>query len=360
MLMRKLRIAHVAPLVESVPPKLYGGTERVVSFITEELVDRGHDVTLFASGDSRTKAKLIPVCERSLRLDGNCVDPIAPHITQLQIVQQMSSEFDIIHYHTDYLHYPTSQFATVPHVTTLHGRLDIPELKPLYKVFHDVPVISISQSQRRPLPYANWVGNVYHGIPGSLYKPRFSEGTYLAFVGRMSREKGVDDAIEIAKRSGIPLRIAAKVDKNDKEYFEQEIEHLLDHPLIEFVGEIGESEKKELLGSAMALLFPIRWEEPFGLVMIEAMACGTPVIANRRGSVSEIIEDGTNGIIVSSIEEAVVAVEKVHEISRWNCRQIFDQRFTAEVMAKSYEEVYERCVSTHEQSPVNYQAHELN
>jgi glycosyltransferase involved in cell wall biosynthesis len=354
MRMKKLRIAHVAPLFESVPPKLYGGTERVVAFLTEELVNHGHDVTLFASGDSTTRARLIPVCKRSLRLDDKCVDPLAYHITQLQMVQQLSSDFDMIHYHTDYLHFPTSQFATVAHVTTLHGRLDIPELKPLYNVFRDVPVISISRSQRRPLANVNWVGNVYHGLPASLFQPRFRSGKYLAFLGRVSPEKGLDDAIEIAVRSGIPLRIAAKVDKDDKDYFEQRIRKLLDHPLIEFIGEIGEDEKNNFLGDAMALLFPIKWEEPFGLVMIEAMACGTPVLAYRRGSVPEIIEDNGNGIIVSTIDEAVKAVGRLTGIRRHDCRRAFDERFTSAVMARSYEAVYEKCLSVHEQNLINY------
>ncbi len=340
--MKKLKIAHVAPLYESVPPKLYGGTERVVSFLTDQLVDLGHDVTVFASGDSITKARLIPVSEKSLRLDAGCVDPISYHVLQIQMVQEMSHEFDLIHYHTDYLHYPTSRKSDVPHVTTLHGRLDIPELKKLYGVFRDVPVVSISMSQRRPLPDSYWVGNVYHGLPKDLFKAKFEEGKYLAFLGRVSREKGLEQAIEIAKRAGIPLRIAAKIDKADRDYFEECIKHLLDHPLVEYIGEIGEDKKVEFLGNALALLFPIQWEEPFGLVMIESMACGTPVIAFPRGSVPEIIKPGKSGILAKTIEEGVEAVRNINSISRQSCRAEFDERFSSNVMAGEYLKIYQK------------------
>lgn len=338
--MRKLRIAQVAPLYESVPPKLYGGTERVVSFLTEELVRQGHEVTLFASGDSVTTARLVPVCDRSLRLDEQCVDSLAFHILQLQMVQDMKDDFDIIHYHTDYLHYPVSRLSITPHVTTLHGRLDIRELKPLYEIFPDMPVVSISLSQRKPLRHINWIGNVYHGLPADLFRPNYGEGEYLAFLGRISREKGLDSAIEIARRCNVPLKIAAKIDKADKEYFEQHIVHLLDDPLIEFVGEISDEQKNEFIGNARALLFPINWSEPFGLVMIEAMACGTPVVAYRRGSVPEVILNGVNGFIVANESEAANAIKNILTISRRACRAMFEERFTASTMAKAYTELY--------------------
>jgi glycosyltransferase involved in cell wall biosynthesis len=338
--MKALKIAQVAPLFESVPPKLYGGTERVVSFLTEELVAQGHEVTLFASGDSITKARLIPVCDKALRLDKHCVDPLAFHILQLQMVQDMKDEFDIIHYHTDYLHYPVSRLSPTPQLTTLHGRLDIRELKPLYEVFDDMPVVSISKNQRLPLSHINWVGNVYHGLPTDLFTPRYEPGKYLAFLGRISAEKGLDHAIEIAKRCGVPLKVAAKIDKADSDYFEQHIKHLLNDPLIEFVGEIGEKDKNEFLGNAMALLFPINWAEPFGLVMIEAMACGTPVVAYNRGSVPEVMEHGKNGFIVTNEEEGADAVRNIASISREKCRSIFEERFTAKIMAEAYAQLF--------------------
>src|SRR5688500_10742001 len=321
--MQKLRIAQVAPLYESVPPKLYGGTERVVAFLTEELVRQGHDVTLFASGDSVTTARLVPVCERSLRMDERCVDSLALHILQSQMVQDMKDNFDIVHYHTDYLHYPVSRLSITPHLTTLHGRLDIGELKPLYEIFPDMPVVSISLSQRKPLPHINWIGNVYHGLPADHFKPNYGEGAYLAFVGRISREKGLDKAIEIARRCSVPLKIAAKIDKADREYFEQHIMHLLDDPLIEFVGEISDDQKNEFIGNARALLFPIDWSEPFGLVMIEAMACGTPVVAYRSGSVPEVIDEGVTGFIVDDIDSAVEAVGRLDRFDRAACRTRF-------------------------------------
>lgn len=338
--MKKLRIAQVAPLFESVPPKLYGGTERVVSFLTEELVKQGHDVTLFASGDSTTNARLISVCEKSLRLDVRCVDPLAFHILQLQMVQDMKDEFDIVHYHTDYLHYPTSRLGAVPHITTLHGRLDIRELKPLYERFDDMPVVSISMSQRKPLAHINWIGNVYHGLRSDLFTANLNEGKYLAFLGRISPEKGLDAAITIAKLSGLPLKVAAKIDKADQDYFDRHIKALLDDPLIEFVGEIGETQKNEFLGNARALLFPINWAEPFGLVMIEAMACGTPVIAYKKGSVSEIIEHGKNGFIVTDEADAARAVLKLNSLSRETCRAFFEEKFTASTMAEGYAKLY--------------------
>ncbi len=287
-----MRIAQVAPLYESVPPKYYGGTERIVSYLTEELVRQGHDVTLFASGDSVTAAQLVPACPSSLRLDRSCEDQLAHHVLMLEHVVQRAAEFDVLHFHVDYLHFPFSRRQPTPHVTTLHGRLDIPDLVPLYREFNGVPLVSISDAQREPLPWANWLATVYHGLPPDLYRFRGEPGGYLAFLGRISPEKRVDRAIEIAQRVRMPLRIAAKIDAVDQAYFEREIEPLLDDPLVEYVGEIGETEKDEFLGNAQALLFPIDWPEPFGLVMIEALACGTPVIAYRHGSVPEVLDDG--------------------------------------------------------------------
>lgn len=337
-----MRIAQVAPLYESVPPRQYGGTERVVSYLTEELVRRGHQVTLFASGDSLTAAQLIAVTPRSLRLDSKCVDQMAHHILLLEKVYQLADQFDVIHFHIDYLHFPQSRRHTIPHVTTLHGRLDIPDLVPLYREYSDMPLVSISHAQRAPLDHANWQATVYHGLPESLYRFRPWPGAYLAFVGRISPEKRVDRAIEIARRVGMPLRIAAKVDQVDAAYFQSVVEPLLRDPLVDYIGEIGETEKDEFLGNAYALLFPIDWPEPFGLVMIEAMACGTPVIAYRKGSVAEIMEEGQTGFIVTTLEEAVTAVRKIPKLSRERCREVFDQRFTASRMAGDYLHVYER------------------
>jgi len=339
-----MRIAQVAPLYESVPPKYYGGTERVVSYLTEELVAQGHDVTLFASGDSVTRARLVAPCRRSLRLDRHCVDQLAHHILMLEQVVQHHREnpFDIVHFHVDYLHFPVSRHQRMVHVTTLHGRLDIPDLVPLYREFREMPLVSISNAQREPLAWANWQATVYHGLPHNLYRFRSAPGDYLAFLGRISPEKRVDRAIEIARRVGMPLRIAAKVDQVDRDYFEGSIEPLLRDPSIEFLGEIGDGEKDEFLGNAYALLFPIDWPEPFGLVMIEAMACGTPVIAYARGSVTEVMEQGTTGFVVQGLEDAVEAVRRVPRLSRDRCREVFEQRFTAERMAADYVRVYER------------------
>lgn len=338
--MKKIKIAQVAPLYESVPPKLYGGTERVVSYLTEELVRQGHDVTLFASGDSVTRATLIPVCDQSLRLNKDSQDQLVHHIALLQMIMDESHQFDVIHYHIDYLHFPLSRLMRLPHVTTLHGRLDIPDLQPLYKIFRDMPVISITHEQRKPLPDNNWVGNVYHGLPANLFTPSYSPGKYLAFLGRISEEKRVDRAIDIAIRTGIPLKIAAKIDKNDREYYEQQIKPLLDHPLVEYVGEISENEKNEFLGNAIALLFPIDWMEPFGLVMIESLACATPVVAYSKGSVPEVLQHGVSGFIVDNQDDAVKAVQNIGLIDRQECRRIFDERFTAARMAADYINVY--------------------
>jgi glycosyltransferase involved in cell wall biosynthesis len=340
-----MRIAQVSPLYESVPPKYYGGTERVVSYLTEELVAQGHDVTLFASGDSVTKARLVAPCRRSLRLDKNCIDQLSHHLLMLEMVAQRAREFDIIHYHVDYLHFPLSRRLGRPQVTTLHGRLDIPDLVPLYREFRDMPVVSISNAQREPLPFANWQGTVYHGLPLDLYTFRPEPGRYLAFLGRISPEKRLDRAIRIALRTGLELKIAAKVDRVDKEYFESVIKPLLKEPGIEYLGEIGEGEKDEFLGNALALLFPIDWPEPFGLVMIEALACGTPVIAYRRGSVPEVLEDGVTGFIVHGFEDAVRAVEEVHKIERARCRAVFEERFSARRMAQDYLAIYQNLLA---------------
>jgi glycosyltransferase involved in cell wall biosynthesis len=341
-----MRIAQVAPLFESVPPRAYGGTERVVSYLTEELVRQGHDVTLFASGDSVTRARLIAPCPRSLRLDPCCIDQQAHHFVMLEQVFRDVSRFDIIHFHIDYLHFPLSKRLHEPHVTTLHGRLDLPDLPPLYRHYADLPVVSISNSQRRPLAWANWKGTVYHGLPEGLFTFRQKPGNYLAFLGRISPEKGIAEAIEIAQRANLPLRIAAKIDSKDWKYFKEEIEGLLDHPLVEFLGEIGGSEKDEFLGSALGVLFPINWPEPFGLVMIEAMACGTPVIAFPYGSVPEVMEDGVTGYVVENIDQAVAAVRRLERIDRRRCRQTFERRFSAPRMAADYLRIYRRILET--------------
>lgn len=345
-----MRIAQVAPLHESVPSKRYGGTERVVSWLTEELVRQGHEVTLFASGDSFTAARLISVCQSSLRTDPNCIDPLAYHILMLEQVAKRAGEFDIIHFHVDYLHFPLSRRITTPHVTTLHGRMDLPEHGPMYREFDDVPVISISFAQRRPVPFANWVGNVYHGLPAGLLKLHAGPGKYLAFLGRMSPEKRPDRAIEIAKRAGIPLKIAAKVDRADREYFDARIKPLLNCSLVDYIGEINDREKSDFLGNAIANLFPIDWPEPFGINMIEAMACGTPTIAFPCGSVPEIIEDGVNGFIVNSIDEAVAAVHRIPQMCRKTCRGVFEERFTAPRMTSEYLALYDVFVQPEDES----------
>ena len=337
-----MKIAQVAPLFESVPPRLYGGTERVVSYLTEELVNKGHEVSLFASGDSTTAAQLISPCPYSLRLDKNCEDQFAHHILMLEMLQQKIEEFDIFQYHTGYLHFPMARYNRRPNVTTFHGRLNTPDTPALYHEFKDLPAVSISQHQRLPYPEANWVGTVYHGLPTQLLDFNPQAGNYLAFLGRTSPEKGLDKAIEIAIRCGIPLKIAAKVDKQDEIYFQEIIKPLLNHPLLEFIGEIDENEKSEFLGKALALLFPINWPEPFGLVVIEAMACGTPVVAFRKGSVPEVVEDGSTGFIVDTIEEAIKAIEKINSIRRSHCRRVFENRFSAERMTWDYLQVYQR------------------
>ena len=340
-----MKIAQVAPLFERVPPIYYGGTERIVSYLSDELVRQGHDVTLFASGDSLTNGRLVPICDQSLRLNGNCVDYIAHHLLQLEEVFQRADSFDIIHFHIDYMHFPFFRRNPTPNVTTLHGRLDIPDLVPLYQKFNDMPVVSISDAQRNPLSWINWQGTVQHGLPLDLYEAGPGEGNYLAFLGRICPEKRLDRAIEIAKRVSMKLKIAAKIDNVDRQYMEREIRHLLDHPLVEFVGEIGEREKRDFLGNAYALLFPIDWSEPFGLVLIESMACGTPVVAYRQGSVPEIIDHGVTGFIVQSIEESAQAVEQVHYLDRNVCRQVFEKRFSSTRMAADYLQIYERLIA---------------
>ena len=342
-----MRIAQVAPLIESVPPKLYGGTERVVSYLTEALVDLGHEVTLFASGDSETQACLVAPCERALRLGKGCADPLAHLFVMLEMVFQRASEFDVIHFHIDYLHFPLSRRFGPQSVTTLHGRLDIPDLVPVYREYEEMPLVSISDAQRAPLPWANWMGTVPHGLPGH-YGYREGRGGYLAFMGRISPEKRLDRAIEIARRVGMPLKVAAKVDPADRAYYQGEIAPLMTGAGVEYLGEIGEEQKEEFLGEAAALLFPIDWPEPFGLVMIEALACGTPVIAYRRGSAPEVIADGETGYLVDNLEEAVSAVRRLDRIDRRRCRECFDERFTAERMARDYLDVYARLCGLHE------------
>src|SRR5947207_6698631 len=344
-----MRIAQVAPLYESVPPKYYGGTERVVSYLTEELVRQGHEVTLFASGDSETNARLVAACRRSLRLDKRYQGQMAHHFVMLERVFQRAGEFDIIHFHVDYLHFPLSRREAVTHVTTLHGRLDIPDLVPLYQEFYDMPVISISNGQREPLPWANWQATVYHGLPVEMYRFREKPGNYRAFLGRVSPEKRVDSAIEIARLVGMPLKIAAKVDPVDEDYLESVITPLLSNSLVEFMGEIGDAEKDQFLGSAYALLFPIDWPEPFGLVMIEAMACGTPVIPYRGGAVPEVIEQGHTGFVVEGLQDAVDAVRRIWKLSRTRCSEVFEKRFKTTRMAHDYVQIFERLISKDEE-----------
>lgn len=340
-----MKIAQISPLYESVPPKMYGGTERVVAYLTDALVAQGHEVTLFASGDSETSATLVPICKNSLRLDPSCIDQMAYHTIQLKAVKDRAHEFDIIHFHTDYLHFPVSEHFTTPYITTLHGRLNMPELTMIYDAFDGQPVVSISYHQRLPLPQACWVSNIYHGLPKSTLKFGKGEGGYVAFLGRISPEKRVDRAIEIAIANNKKIKIAAKVDKADQDYFEKDIKHLLEHPLVEFIGEINETQKSDFLGQAECLLFPIDWPEPFGLAMIEAMACGTPVIAFRNGSVPEVLKDGISGYIVNSIPEAIDALKLIPQLSRKAIRKEFEINFSAERMAKDYVDIYKKLIA---------------
>jgi glycosyltransferase involved in cell wall biosynthesis len=340
-----MRIAQIAPLYESVPPQGYGGTERVVSYLTERLVELGHDVTLFASADSETRARLVAGAPQALRLSRYHGDPLVPHMVMLEQAFARAEDFDVVHSHVDVLGLPFARRAGVPVVTTLHGRLDFEELVTLYDEYAELPIVSISESQREPIPQARWIGTVHHGLPSDLYRFHPEPGRYLAFIGRVSPEKRLDRAIEIALRSRRTLKIAAKVDPADREYFRKEIEPLLNHPLLEWVGEVDDRAKDDFLGAAAALLFPIDWPEPFGLTMIESMACGTPVIAWQHGSVAEVLEHGVTGFLCEDIGAAVRAVKRLDRLSREVCRQAFETRFTSDRMARDYVAIYERLVA---------------
>lgn len=337
-----MRIAQVAPVAEAVPPLAYGGTERVVSWLTEELVRRGHDVTLFASGDSVTQARLHSVVPKSLRLQDKLALSHAYTVLEMELVADLSHEFDIIHYHVDYHHFSLSRRCKTPNVTTMHGRLDLPELAVLFDKFREMPVVSISDSQRAPLPNANWIDTVYHGFPCDLLRFEPNPQGYFAFLGRISREKRLDRAIDIANALRQPLKVAAKIDPTDREYYKQVIEPKMNSPYVEFIGEINDAQKSEFLGNAKALLFPIDWPEPFGLTMIEAMACGTPVVAFSHGSVPEVLEHGKTGFLVTDMQAAIRAAERIGELDRHVCRRTFEQRFSVSVMAERYEEVFRR------------------
>ena len=341
-----MRIAQVAPLYESVPPRLYGGTERVVSWLTEELVRLGHEVTLFASGDSQTTAKLVPACPRGLWRDERCRETLPHHVRLMELVFQDVSRFDVIHFHCDYLHFPLLRRHPCASVTTLHGQLHVPDLGALLEEYADLPLASISDNQRRPMPRANWRGTVYHGLPRNLHTFGQGSGDYLVFLGRVAPEKGLDRAIAIARRAEVSLKVAAKVYPEERDYFTQVIEPLLreSRGSVEFLGEVGGRSKDELLGNARALLFPIDWPEPFGLVMIEALACGTPVVAFRNGSVPEVIENGVTGFVVDTVKEAAEAVERVAWLDRPTCRRVFEERFDAARMTSDYLQVYRRLV----------------
>lgn len=343
---RPLRIAQIAPLYESVPPKLYGGTERVVAYLSEQLVRRGHQVTLFASGDSTTVCELRPGFAKSLRLSGldlgmEHAGP-ALHLPMLSQAFDHARNFDVIHSHVDFWAFPLARLSPAPTITTMHGRLDLGPLEPVYSSYRDLPLVSISDSQRQPLPHMNWAGTVYHGLPPNLLRLNPNGGDYLAFLGRLAPEKCPDVAIKAARAAGIPIKIAAKVDTKDRDYFETVVRPLLNGPGVEFIGEINEREKQEFLGNALALVFPIDWPEPFGLAMIEAMACGTPVIARQRGSVPELLREGVTGLIAERIGDLAAAARRARELSRIQCREEFERRFTADVMAENYEKIYLR------------------
>jgi glycosyltransferase involved in cell wall biosynthesis len=340
-----MRIAQIAPLAESVPPKLYGGTERVIAWLSDELVASGHDVTLFASGDSKTSAELIAVWPRALRLGRPRSDPIAAQAVLLELMARHAPKFDVVHCHVDWLHLPLLSRLGIPYLTTLHGRLDIPGLASIAMQFPDAPFISISQNQRIPLAGLHWLGTVYHGLPPQMLRPSFAAGHYLAFLGRLTADKGPEVAIQIAKRANVPLRIAAKIPRQEKGYFAEKIAPLVDGEHIKLTGEVNDQSKEQFLGNAAALIFPIGWPEPFGLVMIEAMACGTPVIAFRRGSVPEVIEDGVSGFIVDTEEDAVDAIKRLPELGRQRVREAFERRFTATRMAEEYVRYYEALVA---------------
>ena len=340
-----MHIAEIAPLAESVPPSHYGGTERVVSWLTEELVSLGDKVTLFASGGSKTQAELVSVCPKPLRLSRPAIDSISALAALLESVARRADDFDVIHCHLDWVHIPLLRRLGRPFVTTLHGRLDLPHLESLVAGFADAPFISISNSQRAPLAALNWVETIYHGLPERLLTPNLRHGSYLAFLGRFTPEKGAHVAIRLARRAQLPLRIAAKIPRQQSRYFKEQIEPLLDGDQIEFVGEVNERQKQDFLGNAIAVLFPIDWPEPFGLVMIEAMACGTPIIAWRRGSVPEIIEDGVTGFIVENEDEAIDAIERIPDLDRRRVRAVFERRFTARHMAESYRRSFQRVLA---------------
>jgi glycosyltransferase involved in cell wall biosynthesis len=348
-----MKIAQVAPLFEAVPPKFYGGTERVVAYLCDALVKLGHDVTLFAAADAKTKARLIPMRDRAIRLDPTPLkSELAAHLSMLHEITRWATPFDILHFHMDLIHFPMFEIHSEKCVTTLHGRLDMKDLSLAYQHWPSFGLVSVSNRQREPLPGANWLATVSHGIARDQYKPlKNPKEDYFAFVGRASPEKGCDDAIRLAKRAGIPLRIAAKVDNVDRAYFESVIEPMLDDPLIEFIGEIGDDAKSEFMGNARALLFPIKWPEPFGLVMIEAMACGTPVIAYNRGSVPEVITDGVTGFIVSSEDQALQAIQQLGRLDRGAIRESFERRFTSEHMAQAYMEVYSSLIESRNVGP---------
>jgi glycosyltransferase involved in cell wall biosynthesis len=348
-----MHIAEIAPLAESVPPSLYGGTERVVSWLTEELVNLGEKVTLFASGGSKTQAELVSVCPKPLRLSRPPIDPISALAALLESVARRADDFDVIHCHLDWVHIPLLQRLGPPFVTTLHGRLDLPHLKSLVSGFADAPFISISNSQRAPLTALNWIDTIYHGLPKRLLKPNLRPGSYLAFLGRFTPEKGAHVAIRLARTARLPLRIAAKIPRQQSHYFKEQIEPLLDGDQVEFVGEVNERQKQDFLGNAMAVLFPIDWPEPFGLVMIEAMACGTPVIAWRRGSVPEIMEDGVTGFIVENEDEAINAIERIPDLNRRLVRAAFERRFTARHMAESYRRSFQRLLTASDRNIVH-------
>jgi len=346
-----LRIAQISPLTEAVPPKLYGGTERVISWLTEELVALGHDVTLFASGDSTTAARLEPMWPRALRLDGSVRDPNALHMTMIEKVCRRAGEFDLLHFHLDYYPFSAMSRQPTPFLTTLHGRLDLPEHEPVFSTFSAIPVVSISHAQRRPALQARWAGTVHHGMPETLLKPEPAKASYLAFLGRISPEKRVDRAVHIAERCGLPLKVAAKVDPVDQDYFNENIRPLFAKPHVDFIGEIADAQKSEFLSGAIALIVPIDWPEPFGLVMIEAMACGAPVIAFNRGAAPELVEDGVTGFVVEDEISAVGAVHQLARLSRETIRKRFEERFTARRMAREYLKIYRELLGAATQRP---------
>ncbi|WLB54723.1 glycosyltransferase family 4 protein [Bradyrhizobium japonicum] len=340
-----MRIAQLAPLAESVPPKLYGGTERVIAWLVDELVELGHDVTLFASGDSKTKGKLHPVWPRALRLGRRGADPNAACALLIEAIAERAADFDLIHSHVDWLPLPVLSRTGVPFLTTMHGRLDLPGLSDVIGAFPNAAFVSISDNQRRPLPDANWIANIQHGLPKDLFRPSYEGGSYLAFLGRLTADKGPEDAMRIARAAGIPLRIAAKIPRAETAYFKKKLEPNIDGEAVQLVGEVDEVRKQPFLAGAAALLFPINWPEPFGLVMIEAMACGTPVIAYRSGSVPEVIEDGVTGLIVDNEEQAIRAVNALGRLDRRVIRIRFEERFTSSRMAKEYEARYRELVA---------------